>query len=206
MRTAPRVLGLVLFAGLAACGCSSNPVSSGGGGGPTVDIADYLPLIDGSVFAYDGVTADQDTVVWVGPQDICDVQAYELCYDYHWIDAEGLHIVDWPWSCDKALVFPREISEGTVSSVGVLSWTCLSTDESVTVPAGTFNDCIKFKEVGVWQGQVTTEKHFWLARGVGLVKERSVIGGGCDSGYLFGFDNEGGALTVELAWYSMGRG
>lgn len=180
--------------------------STGGGGGATVDIADYLPLIDGSVFVYDGVAADQDTMICSGPEAVCAEQVYALCNCYHWIDADGWHIVDWPWSCDKALVFPREISQGTASSIGTLSWTCMSTNESVTVLAGTFDDCIKFKEVGIWNEQVTTEKHFWLARDVGLVKEQSIIGGGCDSGYLFGFDNDGLTLTVQLAWYSMGRG
>lgn len=202
MRPTTKMLALLAFAGLVACGCSSNPIPPDP---DPVDIADYLPLEDGLIWVYDGVMADQDSLLCRGPITVCDQQVHELGYDYHWIDEDGWHIVDWPWSCDQALIFPRQVAEGTESALGVFTWTCLGVRESVTVPAGTFSDCIRFKEVGVGEREIKTEKHFWLARGVGLVKETSVVGGGCDSGHLFGFDNDGTPLEVRLVWYSGSR-
>jgi len=43
-------------------------------------------------------------------------------------------------------------------------------DETVTVPAGTFNGCLKIKSVGSRKGEFAIEQYHWYAPGVGLVK------------------------------------
>jgi hypothetical protein len=48
------------------------------------------------------------------------------------------------------------------------TWTVEATDESVTVPAGTFS-CLRVRRVGAAFGQA--DKTFYFARGVGKVKE-----------------------------------
>jgi hypothetical protein len=46
-------------------------------------------------------------------------------------------------------------------------------NESVTVPAGTFSDCVKTKEWSLLEGG---HENKWFARGVGVVKETATGG------------------------------
>lgn len=60
-----------------------------------------------------------------------------------------------------------------------LNKTIESTDETVTVPAGTFNNCLKVKAIGKTEknlgymlgvAKISVEEHIWYAPGIGLVK------------------------------------
>jgi hypothetical protein len=60
-----------------------------------------------------------------------------------------------------------------------LEYKILSLSEAITVPAGTFNNCIKIKAYGHKtkyaftlnrQVQIKAERHIWYAPGVGIVK------------------------------------
>ena len=197
------LLMIVLLALLGAWSCS-NSVSPDPVPGPTVDIADYFPLENGRTWTYQGVHPEDCEQACTGPMTVCGLQVYAFCYDYFYMNEDGWYAVNHPYSCDPFKILPRQVGKGDNCAWGAsgISWTCLDTHASVSVPAGTFDDCVKFKEVGVVGDQITSEKHFWLARGVGLVKEESVVAGGCDSGYLFTMDNVGGALTAELVSYT----
>ena len=63
-----------------------------------------------------------------------------------------------------------DVTAGTPASSSLKSesWSVVSADESVTVPAGTFDHCLHVHRVASGSG---TDKHYWFARGVGKVKE-----------------------------------
>ena len=188
-------------------GCS-NPASSGGDPqGPTVDIADFVPLEDGFTWTYVDSSSFELTVTCEGPQSIAGYTVYETNDQYFFLSSDGWYFVDYPYYNTPVRVMEREISTGSSCSghgnFESLTWTCLSTDASVSVEAGDFTDCVKIKEVGRYGGQTTTERHLWLAPGVGLVKQQSVIGGGCDAGYVYAM-GDAGLLEIELSSYFVG--
>jgi hypothetical protein len=204
---------LVFIAAVAVMlgGCSSTSSPEDGPHGPTVDIEDYLPLLDGFSWTYVGDSEYgpyETTAVCNGPNQVAGHTVYTIENDvaeYFFLASDGWFFIDYPYYNTPVRVMPSEVAVGSScagqGNFAGLTWTCLSIDESVSVEAGDFEDCLKLKEVGVYGGHVTTEKHFWLAPGVGLVKELSVVGDGIDSGRLFAMGEEG-LLEVELSSYS----
>jgi hypothetical protein len=65
--------------------------------------------------------------------------------------------------------YRQEYGPGTAEDMGQI----IALNESVTVPAGTFSDCVKTKEWSLLEGG---HENKWYARGVGVVKE-SATGG-----------------------------
>jgi hypothetical protein len=196
---------VVVCAGVVAMGCSNPTSGDGGPQGLTVSMASYLPLEDGFTWTYVDSRAFQLTVTCEGPQTIAGYSVYCINEQYFYLNSDGWYFVDYPYYTTPVRVMPAEIAAGSTcsgqGSFSGLTWTCVSTDESVAVEAGNFADCIEIKEVGKVGTQVTTERHLWFAPGVGLVKQRSIVGGGCDSGYIFAM-GDAGLLEIELSAYA----
>jgi hypothetical protein len=66
--------------------------------------------------------------------------------------------------------YRQEYMFGTAEDMGQV----VATNESVTVPAGTFNDCVKTKD---WSLLEAGHEYKWYARGVGVVKAQAVPAG-----------------------------
>jgi hypothetical protein len=129
-------------------------------------------------------------------------------------DAEGIFILAYqrPDSATPEIVTPiayllrHPYKQGTTwqrqssflgssgRDVPILQTTIEGTDETITVPAGTFSDCLKVvargDQRGGSMGQSTTkiEASSWYCPRVGLVKSLSKIGGGGFSLQLRSFE------------------
>lgn len=64
------------------------------------------------------------------------------------------------------------------------TWTVEKRSESVTVPAGEFEDCMRVRRTRIRGNPANAsdddDKVFWFCPGIGKVKEQSVIGGGLE--------------------------
>jgi len=65
--------------------------------------------------------------------------------------------------------YRQEYGLGVAEDMGQI----VATGETVTVPAGTFTDCVKTKE---WSLLESGNEHKWYAKGVGCIKELSTAG------------------------------
>jgi hypothetical protein len=65
--------------------------------------------------------------------------------------------------------YRQEYRPGTAEDMGQV----IGLNESVTVPAGTFSDCVKTKE---WSLLESGHENKWYARGIGVVKETATGG------------------------------
>lgn len=155
---------------------SIGPTEIVGGVGPNVDvIANLVTTIE---------TNGKRTASWQGPsplnfarivrfrerdQDSSSALPMESHYD-----AEKLHVDDTPEHTRTNATWIEEYAEVAVRSGHELasmqhedSWTVLSDDGTVTVPAGTFTSVICLRKEGS-----AHVKHYWYVRGIGKVKEQ----------------------------------
>jgi len=65
--------------------------------------------------------------------------------------------------------YRQEYGHGVAEDMGQI----VATGETVTVPAGTYTDCVKTKE---WSLLESGNEHKWYAKGVGCIKELSTAG------------------------------
>ena len=65
--------------------------------------------------------------------------------------------------------YRQEYGPGAAEDMGQI----VAVGETVTVPAGTYTDCVKTKE---WSLLESGNEHKWYAKGIGCVKEKSTAG------------------------------
>ena len=140
---------------------------------------DIYPLAVGNQWIFkNNITSEIDTITITSSFDSNGDKIYafygydDFSFDFDNPD-QGFFYRDkdlWTYmSGIKKLFIPYTRVNGYVSlrSDSVKTLTILSTNETVTVPAGTFN-CYKYYYVAIYQG--STGKYYWLADGIGVVK------------------------------------
>jgi len=86
----------------------------------------------------------------------------------------------WNDSLMRHTTYPSDSTAQQSSSQVLYESTVVSIRETVTVPAGTFDNCIKVERVNVADGADQETKIYWFAPGVGKIKEQTV--GDLDTG------------------------
>lgn len=138
--------------------------------GVTATVLRDTETIDGELAedTWDWYAQDSDGNVWYLGEDTCEYERGE-CVDTHgaweWGKDGALPgIVMWADPAAQDQAYYEEYYAGEAEDVGEV----VGTGESVTVPAGTYSDCIKLHETTPLDPAISEYKHF--CRGVGLVR------------------------------------
>jgi hypothetical protein len=127
----------------------------------------------------------------------------DVYFQYYAEDYKGIYLVADRKKTDSqpkiknpplyTLIYPIKVGTSLKEDItyGYKITKIVSINESITVKAGTFTNCLKFKtEVHISGGGITTSTH-WLAPKVGLVKS-----------IIVGEGKYGATITTELISYS----
>ncbi|MCE9594785.1 MAG: hypothetical protein K8S98_11390 [Planctomycetes bacterium] len=116
---------------------------------------------------YDWVAQDEDGTVWYFGEDTKEISPGGLVSTLgSWeagVDGAQPGIL-MPAHPKAGEPYRQEYLLGVAEDMGQV----VAIDESVTVPAGTFRDCVKTKD---WSLLESGDEHKWYAKGVGLVDE-----------------------------------
>jgi hypothetical protein len=160
---------------------------------PPYDIGEYWPLGQGDTWTYSNLGAGSDTQIVSGTITLSGKVYSRMVYsdgwqDFMFVDAEGVHLGGMLDGSNQmtmvpAVLIPSSLQPGQSSSMTFIVYqnsvsqgegsmdVIFAGVETVTVPAGTFPDCIKLDMNVVFPGESGTHWYMWLAKGVGKVKE-----------------------------------
>ncbi len=138
--------------------------------GVTATVLRDTETIDGELAedTWDWYAQDSDGNVWYLGEDTCEYEG-DVCVDTHgaweWgVDGALPGIVMWADPEAQNQPYYEEYYAGEAEDVGEV----VGTGESVSVPAGSYNDCVKLHETTPLDPAISEYKHF--CRGVGLVR------------------------------------
>jgi len=191
IRSLALLVSIWIIAAMTSCG----DTGGGGGGSNSANFSEYYPLNKGAYRTYivtgPGIGTKDRTEVWTNGAiydgysstrtSASDTEWYDEVYVngqvllYDEVDAEGNYYEVYPPAIKG---IDNWQSGQTVSSSGIITINGVPYPfkldvtyvgiESITVPAGTFSDCMKVY-FSFFDGAVTGTS--WYARGVGLIRE-----------------------------------
>ncbi|MBN1460259.1 MAG: S-layer homology domain-containing protein, partial [Armatimonadetes bacterium] len=163
---------------------------------PTYDITDYFPLAEGDTWTCQIEGGGTFTRTVSGTVEkhsrtyVRILDAANSAGDYWSLESEGLYRggdfdSDEDITFDPPVVFPNGIAVGdsgaavsteyvnaALSGAGTFGWELVAV-ESVTVPAGTFPDCMKVRLTPDFPSDYN-DMYIWFARDVGMVKYEGI--------------------------------
>lgn len=175
---------------------------------PTFDTSEYWPLDQGNTWTYQASTGEIETLAVNGTDIVCGVECIRLVDNaggfLNWInDDTGLYITRFVFPngfynewCPPVKVAPAQLYLGTKvlspytdAVLGVLGgpivgtmngWYTFATKglEDVTVPAGTFTDCLRITMVHSFNNEMQGADGYrleevWYAKDLGIVQRTS---------------------------------
>jgi len=167
-----------------------------------INFAEYWPLTIGNQWnnanadGTDPSSQSVDSQVTIGTQQAMKLKNQGsgwVSYDYFGFDADHFHYFGWDEESttrlDPPLAFPVLMTIGQpmlcsgdwlVNGVNLGTYTftgIIEGKETVTVPAGTFTDCVILRIDQTVPGEGTRQQRMWFAKGVGQVKGVDVASG-----------------------------
>jgi len=139
----------------------------------------YSFLIEGAAsegyYSYKILSSDGDgfyNIEYTNPMNVTSDDMYWYADDEFFADESG---------ADPDLWFPVVYTDNSVGKswvspvddedLGTITRRIISVDETVTVPAGTFDNCVKIKET--FSGDANVVNYIWVNRETGIVKKES---------------------------------